>query len=477
MKLPRITKHTGLKLSLAIWFTTTWSWALFTDSLTLAGSKTQGVILAIIVMSINVSMSIFVALKGLQVVQKIYDRYNIILATIVSLFVLASLDFLISWIPAIFWIGPEGRLDSILPLSSPTLLLINTPVSFASRLIGFYGLAAFCWLVFYLVFLGKNRQPIAWLLISLALTSGLGYALYKDVNGNDVTTKVVSETLDERVESINPINTKLVVFPEYGLDKITNENLSERIEIGQNLSANKSFLIGSEQILPEDKIGHYNRFIFGDTVDGYLSKQDKYRLIPGGEDLPYILRAGLRATNQKSTLDYFSFAKGTLKGESPLKIHELDDGTKLGSAVCSSIIAPQDYRDFAKRGATLFTNSASLSIFRGSPIFAYQQKSLAKFMSIANSRYFLQSANAARAFVLDNNGKTLVEGSGHQVLDAVAKNNSQRTVYTIIGEWMVVTGFLSLIWLLYVSRFKPRPKSNKSPKKSLKKMKHTAKSN
>ena len=131
----------------------------------------------------------------------------------------------------------------------------------------------------------------------------------------------------------------------------------------------------------------------------------------------------------------------------------MPDGTVVGAAVCSSIIAPEDYRYFARNGATIFSNSASLTIFKGSPLFSWQQKSFAKFMAISNSRYFLQSANSARAYILDNNGKTLAETTGLNVINARVKNNTQKTLYTYIGEYLVVFGaILSLILLLQYMR-------------------------
>ena len=127
---------------------------------------------------------------------------------------------------------------------------------------------------------------------------------------------------------------------------------------------------------------------------------------------------------------------------------DLPNGTRVGSAVCSSVISPEDYRNFANKGATIFTNSASLNIFKGSPLFAWQQKSFAKFMAISNSRYFLQSANSARAYVLDNNGKTLVESPGHKVLTQDVVNNNKKTLYTLTGEVLTYIGAVVLVVML-----------------------------
>lgn len=435
-RLPK--KHIATILILT-WFGVAWSWTLFTDSLNLAGSKSQGLLLAIIISAINISISFIVVRLGIKANEYVFRKYAGLNALFIGLTIFALMEFFIAWGTAIIWIGPHASIDSILPLSSLSLLAINSPLGFASRIVGFYGLAAFIWLTIFLLTNSKRRKLIIIPIACLSFLSLLGWSIYKEPNGHETTTKIVTESLSERVPAINATNTKLVVFPEYGLDKVNNENISERIF---SFNEDNGYFLGSEQIIPTEEVGHYNTLLFGTANYGITHKQDKYRLIPGGEDLPYALRVGLRATNQVDTLQYFTYAKGVIKGPEPLKTYSLNDGTIVGAAVCSSIIAPQDYRNFALQGSSLFTNSASLTIFKGSRIFSWQQKSLAKFMAIANSRYFLQSANSARAYALDNNGNTIAEATGHQVLDVTVQNNYTKTVYTYAGEWLAWIGFI-----------------------------------
>lgn len=438
-------RKNDVKLALTLWYSFSWSWVLFTDTLDLAGNKKQGFILAIIILSINVALSVFVMSKMVNLVQKIFKKHATIVAIIIALPLLAFADFLAAWVPAFFWIGPEGRLDSILPLSSASLLAINSPLVYASRLVGFFGLGGFIWLFIFIIWNRNFRKYIALPVIALTGLSTIGWIVWHIPKGTQFTAVTISESLNERVPSINADKAQLVVFPEYGLDNVTNSNLDQRLTSDQN---NKSFFLGSLQIFPQNKVGHLNRLIFGNSQEGITYRQDKYRLIPGGEDLPYLLRIGLRATNQKSTLDYFSYAKGTLKGSSQLEMLKLPNNTLVGAAVCSSIISPEDYRYFAKSGATIFTNSASLTIFKGSPLFSWQQKSFAKFMAVSNSRYFLQSANSARSYVLDNNGNTLAEANGQKVLTTQVQNNSKKTLYTHLGEYLVLVGFCIILWQL-----------------------------
>jgi len=465
MKYIRKLKKQPILLLLIAWFSLAWSWTLFTDSLDLAGSKVQGVILAIIISAINVAISTTIVWKTARVVRWIFNKYNPWLSLAFALPLFALADFLIAWLTAIIWLGPQGKVDNILPLSSPTLLAINTPFGFAARFVGFYGLAAFIWLTLFLLCWKRFRIYTVVPLAVLSVLALIGYGVYRTPSGTSFEAKIISESLQERVPAIDASNTDLTVFPEYGLDELTPETYSTRILMNEPGNTSKHYFLGSEQVNLPDKTGHLNRLLYGNTAEGVTHKQDKFRLIPGGEDLSFTVRTGLRATNQKATLDYFSYAKSVLKGPHQLTPFKINDTTLIGSAVCSSIIAPQDYRYFADHGATAFTNSASLTIFKGSPVFAFQQKSLARFMAVSNARFFLQSANSARAYALDTNGNTVAEATGHKVLDVTVHNNTTKTFYTLSGEWLEYIGIAVALWCIYEFKFRTRVKPSTTKKK------------
>jgi hypothetical protein len=461
-----------IKFGLILWFSAMWSWTLLTDSLDLAGSKTQGFILAIIISAINVALSTWIVWTAWKLARKLFAAKPIWQALLVALPLFALIDFLVAWLVAIIWIGPQGLIDSVLPLSSPALMVINTPLAFAGRLIGYYGLGAFIWLTLFMLTEKKIRTYAIIPVLVLSVLSFVGWAGYRSVNGSGFNATVITETLTNRVPQIDSKQTDLVIFPEYGLDEVTNKNLDKRLTIDKAAQDPTAFL-GSEQVNPLGRPGHLNRLLFGNSKDGIVSYQDKYRLIPGGEDLPYTLRVALRATNQVSTLDYFSFAKSVIRGQAQLSNYVINETTNIGAAVCSSIISPEDYRYFVNNGATALTNSASLTIFKGSRMFSWQQKSLARFMAISNSRYFMQSANGSRAYILNNNGDTIVEKYGINTASSTVYNNSKRTPYTIIGEWLVFIGALLALGGLArhvlkkrqaISEQKPKKATKKSPK-------------
>ncbi len=61
----------------------------------------------------------------------------------------------------------------------------------------------------------------------------------------------------------------------------------------------------------------------------------------------------------------------------------------------------------------------------------------------------MQSANGARAYVLDNNGKTITEGEVSQALTATAYTTIHKRLYnTYIGEWLVFIGAMTALSFL-----------------------------
>ncbi len=449
-------------MALLVWFALMWSWTFSTDSLELSGSHTQGVVVAAIVSFVNVGISTWVIWTAFSAVKRLFRRHELPLALLASLGVFSLADFMVAWLSAVIWLGPQGSIDNVLPLGSPTLLLINTPLGFASRLTGFYGLAAFAWLVIFLLTHRRYRNLMIYPVSALCLLSFAGWSLYRSPNGTTIKAEVVNESLDTRISPVRTENTAFVLFPENSFNGLDDTKISSRVTSHQDQATR---FIGS-RLATRDNGERINTLVYGDTSSGIVNRQDKHRLIPGGEDLSYVGYAILPLIGQRSTVDYFTMVKKIYKGREPLQPIDVDKNTIVGAAVCSSIISPEDYRKLTRSGATILTNSASLGIFNGSPLFSWQQKSLAKFMSLSNARYFLQSANDATTFVLDTNGRTIASTQRIEALSVSAQNNTRKTFYTQFGEWIAMGGvisvFIMLIWSIRSKKSLHESKEKKS---------------
>jgi apolipoprotein N-acyltransferase len=278
----------------------------------------------------------------------------------------------------------------------------------------------------------------------VALMTAMAWGIYRVPSGPKAPVVVVSEQneQDEYVDVVQPKDGSLVVFPEYGFNGIENETITSRVA-AQNPSE-KVYFVGSRFVYGLDNVK--NQLVAGDTKSGYTYEIYKSRLIPGGEYLPYTTVGLLRAIGADDVIDDFRQSRQIVKADGKPKEMLLDfDTMKVGAGICSSIIAPEDYRNLAKNGANVFTNSAFLGIFDNSQIYSWQQRSMAKLMAIANARTFLQAATSGPSFGFDTNGNQLFYVSDTGATEFLAELNNRRTLYSLFGEYLSIGG---LAWIV-----------------------------
>lgn len=415
-----------------------WSWLLLVDVAIISDAKLLGWVVAGFAFAVMVAISTVVFGLVVRYTHRALRRKDASpWRRLVEFFCMwAGAELLVSWLVAVVWIGRDGSLDSVLPFASFTPFLMYTPLRFLARLVGFYGLSALLVTCVMAAAHQRTRKlalPIA--AISIVL-SGAMWLPYRQASGNEIAVQVMAETLSERVPAAET-SADLVVFPEYGLDDITNDNLGSRLVAPTD---HEVYFLGSRQD-PANGNAVYNNLIFGSSQKGLDRVVPKTRLIPGGEYLPFAVDYGLRAAGADAILNDFEFSRAVQKGASAVPLYEISDGDVVGSEVCASIIAPNDYRNLTRHGATVLTNSASLEIFR-SPVFDIQQKGLGIFMATANARPFLQSANSSSAFALDHNGSVLASTQPVGSAQATVRTNHATTPYAVLGEWVSYIGLI-----------------------------------
>lgn len=340
---------------------------------------------------------------------------------------------------SIFLYGEGASIGDFWNFGSLGLSLISTPLGYASRIIGMYGLSFL--IVFISVLLYKSmeqkqyRHSILPLLTIVGVTF-IGYSL-ASYSTQHTTTQPASVLQQSSVGSVDisiPIKNetktlkKLIVLPEYsdlfdgGFSSLGEDYVSDRLAAGGI----------SIDVTQKDS---YGTMIFRDKNGNILDSHTKQLLIPTGEYLPAILTTFFNSTGQSEFVDSFDANRRLTKGAAPRTQQSSD--VILGSVSCSGILSRQTYRDYARSGANVFTNSAALTTFNGSSAYLNQALQMARFHATANNRTYIQATKGAPAFVLDNNGRFVVapEDTALSFIDFEFTPNTYKTTYTILGEW------------------------------------------
>ncbi len=450
----------GLIIVLVILFiATSWSWFFLSKVAQLADSLLVGYLMALFGFSVIVGLSSFIFIKTILKIKHNVNQRHTISFWIVPLmfFIWAGTGYLVSWLIAVIWIGKGGSWDTVLPFSSLTPLLAHTPLRYLGRFVGFYGVTAAAMTMLFVFCMKKLRRFAVPTIAFILLATLLAWRLYSRPNGQNFRAVIVSEGLYDKAGKVQG-TYDLAVFPEYGLVNYT--SYTERLHTD---SKKEAYYIGSKK---EGKIGdHENALVFGTDQRGVLEERHKSRLIPAGEYVPYFIEVILRMANANHTLSFFNSLLTLQKGAANFNPLYINNNIALGSGICSSIIATEDYRHFTAHGATVLTNSASLSHI-DSKLYTFLHEGQAMFMASANARPFLQSSNAAPAFALDNNGAIVARISPIQSKIATIKTNKRRTPYTILGEWPVYVG-LAILAVMGAEKIKviTKARSKKTQKK------------
>lgn len=419
-----------------------WSWLFASSVSELSGSVFTGYLYAMSAFVILVGLTTYIYVKAIIYFHKRFLSSKQPSGWVLPLLFLlwSAVEFIVAHLSALIWIGRDGSFDTVVPLSSFAPLAAHTPLAYLSRLVGFYGLSAVVGLLITVFCLKNLRRFTAMVAGSILLISIGSWLVYRQPDGEAINVLIASERLSEYT-NVPTGNYQLAVFPEYGLS--TSLSGAQRLP---DANSRQVFYVGSKQERADT--GHFNTLEFGSSSVGILEARPKSRLIMGGEYLPYFAEFTLKIAGADNNLTYFESLKAVQKGRPNYQPLLVDENTRLGSAVCSSIIAPEDYRKFTTNGATVLTNSASLGIFN-SELFSFQHRGLAKFMAVANARPFLQSSNDADAFAVDHNGRMLARISPTNFEEVSISTNRTITPYSLLGEWPAYVGLAIMATMLF----------------------------
>ena len=340
-----------------------------------------------------------------------------------------------------------------------------TPLVFAARLVGLFGLS-FLVAVINVALFQLGRRKFVWVSVACiagcALLSVLGYLAYsktpqKSVQKVGIVHLDPDEFSDYRpallaAQSVgNYQKVDLVIFPEYS-HLFEQESQREQDKALLNTMLQPGGRVITTRAVQQDK-RETNAIVTIDSENNEQNRQGKTFLIPGGEYIPYLYKAILIASANFEFI--YNHEQGYTVYQSKKPIEPIVIGaTKYGVLACSGIIAPEFYRDLVNRGAEVLVNSASLSTMGIGNDFFDQAMQMARFQAVANSRTLVQSARGKVSYVMNQDGTMVLRtnGEGTQYMLAEISTNDQRTVYSMLGEWVIIVSGLSLLVYGYAKR-------------------------
>lgn len=342
--------------------------------------------------------------------------------------------------------GPGGRVGDYWNFGALGYFLINTPLVYAARLGGLYLLSAIVACLFASLaygFKAKRWLPFLMVIIGASLLSLIGWQSYKSANGPTVNVLAVNiktksegkSQIQEILGSIPKNSADVVVLPEYS-NFWQSDNTSQTAIMQHLIKTNGGTVVTSTKNYQPVKTT--NDIQFTNSSGQVVFSQAKWFLVPGGEFVPYIYQALLVATGQSHLIEKFNTTRGITPANNREQVFKRDN-VAFGSLVCSGVNVLSLYRNLASQGATILTNSASVGILGGSHGYSQASSNLAKLQAVANARPFVQSARGGTSFVYDHNGKLLAKtglSTNSHVQESV-RTNSKRTLYTVLGEWVV----------------------------------------
>jgi apolipoprotein N-acyltransferase len=251
------------------------------------------------------------------------------------------------------------------------------------------------------------------------------------------TLEYLEQTLGElRALSVRPPQTvakapALIVWPESPAPFFVTD-LHLRATLGEVARSTDSFIIvGSMGIAHAGEPGRppdiYNSASLVAPNGAWVARYDKIHLVPFGEFLPY---ENLISFAKTLTREVGTFARGTQR--TPLD----EDGVKLGTFICYESVFPNEVRQFALHGATVFVNLSNDGWFgpTGAP---RQHLNMARMRAVENNRWLLRGTNSGITAVIDPFGRIVAEAPRNQrtSLQAAYSLVESTTFYTRHGDW------------------------------------------
>jgi apolipoprotein N-acyltransferase len=273
----------------------------------------------------------------------------------------------------------------------------------------------------------------------------------QDIKWRDENVRAIFDQLLE-MSARAPKNGKQVthiIWPETAVSFLIDESVGARAELAQVLGGSKTLMTGALRrdinttgIEEADKV--YNSVLTFDGSGTVVARYDKWRLVPGGEFLPFewlLEPLGFR----KVVTVPGSFAAGP--GPVSLAIPGAPDA---GFGVCYEAIFPDYFVDPQKRPGWL-VNVTNDGWF-GNSTGPYQHLAQARLRTIEQGLPMARAANTGISAVIDPYGRVLssLPLSAEGVIDAGLPQSLPPTFFAEYGELIFFSALLLLFALSFI---------------------------
>lgn len=345
--------------------------------------------------------------------------------------------------------GPGASIGAYWNFGVLGLSAMSTPLAYASRLVGLYGMTALVVVVnlsFY-VLLRKNIRALG-ALVAVVVITLIGFFGYRQASGPVKTVGVLHLKSDADQADLGtirlPDNRRLDLFvaPEH-----VNISISDiQQKIGPFLKSDGTFVASETE---NEAAPAVIRILYYSPVAGLFELQSKNFLIPTGEYIPYVISGYSRLVGQNKWIKTFNEARSIRKGTRPEQTVLSPGGINLAVLSCSGILAPEQFRRLASQDAQILISPASLHLLSGASFYKKQAMEMARFHAIANAKPFVQAARGDQSFILDHNGRQILQTSGDtRLVSTQIQLSDRKTPYTLFGE---LTFYASTLTLTVIS--------------------------
>jgi len=222
----------------------------------------------------------------------------------------------------------------------------------------------------------------------------------------------------DRMRKASEAGAKLVVWTEGSSGLLPNEEAGFQAEVAQltdslNITAMVSYVI----LLSTEPFFYENKYILIDSSGSIQSTYFKHEPVPG---------------------------EPCTKGIAPHSIYNMD-GVLLGGAICYDFDFPQLSQEISKLGADIV--AVPSSDWRGiDPI----HTQMAAVRAIEGGFSLIRSTRWGLSATIDPYGRVIGQmsdfNSDEKILISGIPKQGQRTLYTLLGDWVILVGFLLLVY-------------------------------